>query len=326
MTKKNIRTIPKFIYKQLECLNDRFIIVACLRIYPHQLLKQGILKHLNIILDNEGLSVPEEEILPPESSGKYSSRNINGYEEIRKDLPKETHYNSIESPNWGDLYNGTHIVQLPYEKYPRDFHGPEYLRLKINAKNNEPDQKEYVLMFEVNQVIDRESPNFEDELLKCLNIMQENIGSCGVQKSGASLSDYLKTIQVTWEILPPGTRDEVIERIFLKRKATSEEDKKTAGERYDFFNKLKPKKLIFGSSGLQRYFGALLEENLVIFENIEYGNAIYILFDNWQELSKRTRTELLSGRYGDKFQRIRHIAGWKQKVKAFVKSHREDKV
>ncbi len=38
------------------------------------------------------------------------------------------------------------------------------------------------------------------------------------------------------------SREEALERIFANRKP-SDEDKNTAGERYDFFMKLKPKKL-----------------------------------------------------------------------------------
>ena len=60
-----------------------------------------------------------------------------------------------------------------------------------------------------------------------------------------------------------------------------------AGDRYDFFVGLDPKKLIIGSSGFRRYFGALLEDYLVVFENIEYGNAVYILFEKWEVLSRR---------------------------------------
>lgn len=296
---------------------------ACLRTYSAENISQGILKHLNIQLDNTGLFVPSETVLPLVAAGKYSDRNINGYEEVRRDLPKETHYNSIETPNWGDSSNGTHTVNMPYEKYPRDFYGPEYLHIKINAQNKNPDQKQYTLTFEVDRVLDKESPNFENELLKCLNILQENIGAFGVQKSGATLNDYLQTIKVAWEVLPPGTREETIERIFANRKSSSDDNIKIASERYDFFMKLLPKKLILGTSGLQRYFGAQIESDLVVFENIEYGNAIYIMFNDWQELSLRTRTELLSGRYGQNFERILHHSSWKNKVQDLVDLHRK---
>jgi len=322
MAKKNIRKIPKSVEVQLDKIKSRYIVAACLCVLPSEKILKGELKHLGIKLNDTELSIPEDSVLPDESIGKYSERNVNGYEVVRRDLPKETHYNPVETPNWGDSTYGTHTVELPYEKYPRDFYSPQNMRIKIEAQDKNPDKNRYVFTFEVDKVLDREAENFKDDLLECLNILQENIGTCGVQKSGVSLSDYLETMNVSWEVLPPGTREEALERIFANRKPSAE-DKNTAGERYDFFMKLQPKKLIYGATGLQRYFGALLEKDLVVFKNIQYGNAIYIMFKEWEELSKRTRTELLSGRYGENFERILHISGWKGRVRILVASHRE---
>ena len=86
---------------------------------------------------------------------------------------------------------------------------------------------------------------------------------------------------------------------------------------------LKPAKLVYGLSGFERYFGGLIKDDLVVFENIEYGNAIYIMFENWRELSQKTRTELLSGRFGRNFERVMHGSGWKGKVKAVIKARLE---
>lgn len=57
----------------------------------------------------------------------------------------------------------------------------------------------------------------------------------------------------------------------------------------------------------------MLEDDLVVFENIEYGNAIYILYDDWDEISKLSRIDLLSGRAGSNFDRIIHSGNWKRK-------------
>ena len=141
-------------------------------------------------------------VLPPEESGKCSKRNVNGEEIIRKDLEKETHYNAIESPNWGDSYNGTHTVYLPYEKYPRDFIGPRLTRLKILVPNSDAGQKSYMIVFEVDRVLDQKAKRFKDDLLECLNLLLENVGSFGVQPSDATIADYLQTLKVSWEVLP----------------------------------------------------------------------------------------------------------------------------
>ena len=319
MTKKNFRKIPLLITNQLRRLGERYIVVGCSHKFTGDEISSGKLKHLGIEIVNEQLTF-EKSIIPPETSGKFSDRNINGYVIVRKDLPKQTLYNTIESPNWGDSYYGTHTVNLPYQAYPRDFQAPGLSEIKVSTPPQTAGQNQYVIIFEVDQVLDTKSPSFKKDLLNAINILQENVGYCGVQKAGADTSDYLKSLTVSWEILPPGTKEEVVARIFGKRIPTPHE-KATVEDRYTFLMNLKPKDLIIGLSGIQRYFGALLKDNLVIFENIEYGNAIYVMFDEWKELSKRSRTELLSGRYGKNFERVVHSKGWKGTVTEIVKKN-----
>ncbi len=51
---------------------------------------------------------------------------------------------------------------------------------------------------------------------------------------------------------------------------------------------------MIGRSGFSRYLGYLLRDDLVLLENIDYGNALYMMFDDWKTLSKRSRLDLLS--------------------------------
>lgn len=321
MPKKNLNKIPKDIIAKISRIDNGNIIVGCAKKFKADYLLSGGLNHLGIFLNDSGLTFPAS-IIPSAEKGKYSGRNIYGYEEIRKDLPKETHYNSVESPNYGDSYNGTHTVNLPYEKYPRDFHSPKELEILINCENTRPGLQEYVITFQVQEIINKEDESFNANLLENLNILQENIGFCDIESADTPIEEYAKSLHVSWEILPPGTADEAIERIF-RGKTPTQQQKDTTKERYDFFQLLKPKSFVFGQSGFRRYFGALLEDNLVVFENIEYGNAVYILYDNWEELSKLTRLDLMSGRFGDSFERVIHSSGWKGKVKTIIAHRRE---
>jgi hypothetical protein len=321
--KKNIRNIPDNILEKLKTINSNEIVAGCAVKFKREFLLSGKLEHLGIELKPEGLKIPSV-VVPDPKKGKYSEKNIHGEEIVRKDLPKEIHYNSIELPNWGDPYNGTHTVHLPYKKFPREFNPPRELEISMVCKDPRPDLPVYVIAFQVNEVLDKEEKNFNRKLFEDLNLLQENIGACGVEQADIKIADYGKTLHLSWEILPPGTLDETIERIF-KGKTPSTEQKNVTAERYSFFQTLKPKSLVFGSSGFRRYFGALLEDNLVVFENIEYGNAIYILFDNWEELSKRSRLELVSGKYGKDFERVVHNNGWKDVVKNIVNAKRKAK-
>jgi hypothetical protein len=89
-------------------------------------------------------------------------------------------------------------------------------------------------------------------------------------------------------------------------------------------NRLKPEAYIAGSDGFLRYFGAKFGDDFVVFENVRYGNAIYLMFEKWEELSKRSRVELLAGPR-DQFMRVEHREGWKEQLEAQVLEYRRRK-
>jgi len=96
-------------------------------------------------------------------------------------------------------------------------------------------------------------------------------------------------------------------------------------DRLEAMERLKPQGYIAGTNEFLRYFGAKFEENLVAFENLNNGNAIYVMYEDWQTLSQRSRIDLLKGpREG--FERIVHQDGWKKRLAAFVRERRRGKV
>lgn len=322
--KKNLRKIPADILAKLKSLGCNEVVVGCAIKFKSTDLAAGCLAHVGITLTEAGLQIAHSVVLPPASQGRYSKQNIEGEIIVRKDLPMITDTRAVESPNWGDSYNGTHTVYLPFKRYPRNFRPPRELTISVDCKDARAGLSHYILAFRVDEILSTNHADFKILLFENLNLLQENVGTCGVQKASESLADYAKSLHVSWEILPPGTRDEAIARIFSGSPPTQEE-KDTASERYNFFISLKPKSLVYGSSGFRRYFGALIKDNLVVFENIQYGNAVYILFENWEELSKKSRLDLLSGAYETAFVRVVHGPGWKEAVRKIVEDKRNNK-
>lgn len=321
--KKHLRKIPQDIFAKLKTIKGNEIVVGCAVKFKPDALSSGSLKHLGISLTPQGIQLPPA-IIPPKEQGKYSTYNVEGIEIIRKDLPKETHYRSMEVPNWGDAYNGTHTVNMPYEMYPRDFQPPRELEITMDCANTNPGLATYIISFRVAETLDKTSKDFEKRLFENLNFLQENIGASGVESANVPLANYAKSLHLSWEILPPGTLANTIARVFHGR-TPSQQQTNVITERYNFFMSLKPKSLVYGNSGFRRYFGALLEDNLVLFENVQYGNAIYILFEDWAELSKRSRIDLISGKYGTAFERVIHSADWQDTVKTIVAKKRGGK-
>lgn len=128
------------------------------------------------------------------------------------------------------------------------------------------------------------------------------------------------TLRVEWQIFPPGTVDEVV-RFFNKGiKGNRPRDERNLRERVEAFKALQPTAYISGADKFNRYIGAKFAEDLVVFENWRYGNALYIVYENWQEISKRSRIDLL--RNGDaNFDRIIHTQGWQERLEEII--HRE---
>lgn len=317
MGKKNYLRIPPHIRQKITSIKSDTIVVGCAKRFDTADLQSGCLEHLDVKLVDDKLTIPKS-ALPPAESGKHSKWNIEGRTIKHTDLEKEPFSTDFDSPNFGDWSKGSHTVSWTRWRYPTEFISPPYTAINIEAPPTEKPQKAYAIKFELDEVFDKNQVDFEEKLLCGINLLQENIGSCDVQAAGATLSDYLEKLHVEWEILPPGTREEIVERVIKGRKVNDSE-KEDLGDRYDFLMSLSPKELIFGSSGFARYFGAKISDDLVVFENISYGNAIYIMFENWKELSQRSRTELLSGHFGNNFERIKHTKNWKSRTRFIVK-------
>ncbi|CAG0975738.1 hypothetical protein ANRL4_01553 [Anaerolineae bacterium] len=320
--KKNIRQIPKDLLTKLRQIDQTDIVVACTVRYKATTLRKGVLKHLGVRLTPKGLFLPVS-VIPSADQGKYSNINVNGEEIVRRDLPMITSYTSVETPNWGDPVYGYHSVDLPHDSYKREFRPPRETEIVIHSATTYPGLSEYLISFRLNEILRKNSKDFKKRLFENLNILQENVGACGIEAASTPLEEYSRSLHLSWEILPPGTKQEVMERLFGGREASAKA-KKVAAERYDFFMTLKPQKLVYGKSGFRRYFGALIRDDLVLFENVEYGNAVYIMFDDWRELSTMSRIDLLSGKYGRSFQRVTHLKGWKGQVRSIIK-HRVNK-
>jgi hypothetical protein len=252
--------------------------------------------------------------LPDYSRGRFSRWNIDGREIVRRDLEKQEYYHSFEAPDWDGL--GTHTVTQVRRRYPREFLPPRLNTLKVEIINE--DSETIVVRVILSEILNRKDLNFLHNLFYAINLMQENIGAIDVIESGESSAEYLQTLFVDWQIFPPGERDRFISSI-LSGRSHSREEREAIIERVDFIHTLKPKKLISGQNSFNNYFGAEIADNLYVFECSDYGNACYIMYDNWEELCKRSRIELMSGVCGNNFDRVIHRGRWQDKVKWYLK-------
>lgn len=313
---KNFLKVPANILARLKSFGQDDVVVACVKLVtPDDVAKY---RHLGLSLANGELVAPARQ-LPSPGAGKYSQANVLGWEKVRRDLPKEKRSFGFWAPNYGDWSRGSHYVSHEREVYPREFYPPKEVELSITSVGMVANG--HKVRFAVEQVINQRTPNFEQELLYNLNILQENVGAADVFPSEATMEEYARTVRVDWQLLPPGTTDEVMERL-LKGKGTLAPDaERTMRERVDFIGRLKPEAFIAGTDGFLRYFGAKFGDDLVAFENARYGNALYVMYEDWEAISRRSRIDLLAGP-SEGFQRVEHRKGWKDILRAIVNEYR----
>jgi hypothetical protein len=130
-----------------------------------------------------------------------------------------------------------------------------------------------------------------------------------------------KPISLNWRIFPPGSVDEIVKFFsggFKNNRGRSEE---ILRERVETFKALNAEAYIRGIDGFDEYIGAKFSDNLVVFENWRYGNALYILYENWKEISRFSRFDLLREN-NIRFDRVIHRPGWQRRLEEIINRSR----
>lgn len=318
--KKNYAKIPPLVTARIKDIKSEFVEVAQTKLVPVSDIEKGLYEHVGLTSEN-GKIVTRDAALPPEDAGKWSFRNVDGWERKRRDLPKITKTYTWETPNFGDASTyGTHMHSQDREVYQVEFDEPRAHEIKADVLKDAAGNPPTVLVkFAIASMFDRKGAEFEKELLWALNVLQENTGVTGVFPSGASRKDYIDTIELDWEVFPPGTADEIIAAFRKKRRGKATKADTVMEERLKLFSSLKPTAYMSGSGKFSAYVGAQFAPDLVVFENVRYGNALYVLYDTWKDVSKRSRIDLLRGT-SERFDRFPHSEGWEDRFEGHMKS------
>ena len=309
--RRSHRKVPPSIEAELARITSNLVVVAATKKIPIRDVANGLYDHLGLRFDGRDLSVVPG-LLPTEMVGRYSDRNVNGWVVKRTDLPKITKTFSWETPNFGDASAyGTHTHYRAREVYQQQVFEPRHFPIKIEILNS-PGGDFALVKFEVGQALDRAAPGFDDEFLFCLNLLQENAGVAGVFSSTATRDDFIGTVHLDWEVFPPGSAAQLIASITKGQGGASGGRAGVVAARLKLFARLPVEKLVKGTNSFGSYIGALYADNLVVFENMSYGNALYVLYDNWRDISKRSRLDLLRGTT-KAFDRFAHTDGWEDR-------------
>jgi len=308
--KRNLRKIPDHVSEQLKDCTDKRFVVGVVRTVSNTDLEAGAYRHLGLGIAAGGI-IFKECVIPIAEMGIFSRRNREGWEIRRDDLPMVTRTFSIETPNYGDWGNGSHTMEWDRDCYQYDYvDAPQFA---VHVQILKHSSHAAVFSFILDWPLDRAAEDFERDLLFALNILQENVGAAGLLAADASSVELLASIEMRWEFFPPGTAPE-IERFFrgTSRSASPDLDK-VIRERTELFMQMKPLRYLRGIGGMNRYIGAQFADDFVVFENVRYGNAIWVLFEEWSAASRRSRIDLLRLR-DVPYHRIVHSEGWQDRL------------
>jgi hypothetical protein len=301
------------------CATDTFY-VGRLKSYDMTDIQNGLLAHLQMTSNGQAVSAPEM-IVPPPSAGRWSRYNVDGYMHVRKDLPKiDKAIGGWLVPNFGDWNKGSHTHSSIRKVFQKErWYGQD---LPVAITVGEVTGDHITIGFRVEKVFDRTNLN-QRELKYACSLLRENVNThVAVVSTGVSVSDWLADQHVTWEILPEGQAnfDTVITRLNSK---ISGQRKSEMQDRYEAINELKPSATVVGHGGFSRYFGFMFRDDLVALENLDYGNALYLMFEDWKELSQRSRIDLIADTDAH-YDRIVHRKDWRLKLIAALKLRGHD--
>lgn len=314
--KQSFRRLPPHIRAQLAALpHDAKVIVGCSRRVSTADVTDGLWAHAGIVSAAGTVTIPVG-FLPPRETGPHSRWNLDGRRVPLKDRPKVTVSFCHNSPNFGDYSKGSHMVCFDRQVWQKRTTYGKALEISMESIGQVTDGLDIV--FRIEEPLDRTAAGFERELLEAVNILQENVGCADVRPAGAAAEAYAGNVRVSWELLPVGSRDEIVEAV-RNRIGGGGPVPDTVQERLAVFHSLDPQSIIVGTSGFSRYIGAQIRSDLVVLENPLHGNAAYVLGSDWAAVSQRSRADLLRDEHAH-YDRVVHTAGWDKRLADIIRS------
>lgn len=306
----HFRRIPDYIHQEVSTAKTQYLSVVSFIPTTKESIKNGIFKKFGIEYSGNNVIYPET-LKSDAMRGTYARRNIFGYDFIHRDKPKVPKTITWEVPNFGDPDKGYHEISRKLMVYQRTHIPARDWDVSLNVENQ--DDNQVLITAKLIAPLDKDSDRINEDLFFAINLMQEQFSDCHALDSGLSNEEIKNITVVDWEIFPPGTIDGFLGKALKRIKDPSPEKVESFKQRTNILKQLNPVEYILGAGMNSKYFGAKFAENVVVFENLEYGNAIYILSDNWKKISRMSRIDILR-KHENEYIRILHNKGWENNL------------
>jgi len=296
---KSIRTVTKLLAAAQGCEEIKL---------AHK-ISDSITDQLSAIGFDKEPSVGD--YLIPEVVGKVTALNAHGKEIVRRDLPLEPQPRSYHR-TWKDWHGQEHsgIQTRDIDMYPREY---------------QPAFEETLHVIEVGDdiYISTDSMELKDSNesrnIQLSNLMLECFGSFEVLDAKNENIISTKVKQLHWDILPPGEYPWSKAKLLVGEvtKKLKDSAKDVVEARMQKITKYCPDFLATGRSGFSGYFiYGFASKGLYVLESIHLDNATYIFGDNWDQLSKLTKNQIINGEVDH--QRIVHDKKWSRTISSVL--------
>lgn len=266
------------------------------------------------LLERMGLELPAKSGITalPSVVGRNTRFNAEGKWLTRRDLPKELRF--IGSRSWvrkewrgrDQTEEVDDTVYINRWAYPRDLVNPPSVELTyLEHEGDRLVSSPQLLFCQPNAELNKH----------VINTMLEIFRSCEIVQNDLERLTPPSELRANWVILPPGEHPwERIEAHIIKvfaGKAPSVQQ--AALQRQQVILSHEPDVTWRGLGGFSDYIAYIFKDRgLVVLESIYYGNALYVLGQNWEDLSKLTKAQIIGQQLAE--HRIVHSKGWIERL------------
>lgn len=293
--KKRINNIYRYINKE-EIDNIKQLRVKVDELSQDKVINIGFSKKLEV-----------GEMVVPKVIGPITYFNVYGKEIINKNEKEDRDiYRPYHIMDWhGQYHDG-----IAYERrkcYKRGFINPYEMELIIVGQK------------ETKYVTNKEISKDANKLKFAMNLLLEIFGEFEIVYNEEKIN-YGEIKRLNWNVLPRGKYPWEKLYPYIKNNLDNMQETKAkiAKNNIEKITQYNPKFVAIGRSGFSGYIiYGFNKENKVILESMEIDNATYVLNENWENISKLTKAEILKNNLHEK--RIIHTKRWNEEIETVIK-------
>lgn len=255
------------------------------------------------------VKIDKNTLFLPNIVGPVSRFNAEWKEEVQKHLPKEKCFREVEwhRKQWvwrWRVEEHSKICYVPYERYPRKEILPPSCELTISDNKVISEQLVY------------DSKN-DNEIKHVINLFLELFGYCELlDDKQIPLFDISKCKKLNWIFINHGWKW-LSEHVSAILKSKSKSKAEIIKYRLEVMKNSWLEPVGVWSQGFKWYIAFQWnEKKITIFENYNYGNAIYISDSDREEFSQKNKSEILWQNL--QIAKIVHNEWWENKLKKFA--------